>query len=63
MLENVSPLPSQMLSNARHNVTGCFPDVTGIKVIKSCRSKVVKDTQTEIERHRIFHAEHVADPK
>ena len=41
MLENVrSPLPSQMLSNAvRHNVTGCFPDVTGMQkyIVLSCK--------------------------
>ena len=49
-----------MLTNARRNVSGCFPDVTGIK---SSNSEFTHDTRTEIERHMIFHAEHVADLK
>ena len=61
MLENVQgPVPSQMLTNARRNVSERFPDVTGIT---SCASELIHNTQTEIERYGILHTEHVADLK
>ena len=47
MLENVGgPVPSQMLTNARRDVSECFPDVKGIT---SCTSEFIHDTRTEIE--------------
>ena len=37
MLENVrSPVPSEMVTNARRNVSECFPDLTDIT---SCTSE------------------------
>ena len=48
------PVPSRMLTNARRNVSECFPDVTGIT---SCISELIHDTRTEIERHGVLHTE------
>ena len=39
-------------------VSKCFPDAAGIT---SCASKLIHDTRTEMERHGIFHTEHVTD--
>ena len=59
MVENVrGPVPSQMLTNACRNVSECFTDVAGIT---SCTSKLIYDTQTEMERHGIIHTEHVTE--
>lgn len=48
------PVPSRMLTNARRNVSECFPDVTGIT---SCTIELIHDTRTEIERHGVLHTE------